>query len=122
MKAPEGSVMRNDRTAIEQLELWKIYAEHWCEHKPSITVYVKEEEWLDVGAWVYKHFDICSGVSFLPYDGGSYKQAPNQEIDKETYTTMKESFPEIDWESFVEEGDNTIGSQELACTGGACEI
>jgi len=122
MKAPEGSVMRDDRNALEQLELWKIYAEHWCEHKPSITVYVKEEEWLDVEAWVYANFDICSGVSFLPHSNHSYQQAPYQEIDEETYDKAVSAMPAIAWEEFVEETDNTTGSQELACKGGACEV
>lgn len=122
MKAPEGSVMRDDMTALEQLDLWKIYAEHWCEHKPSITVYVREEEWFDVQAWVWKNFDICSGISFLPHTDHVYKQAPYQEIDEETYNKMVEEMPQIDWEAFKEDDDNTIGSQEYACTGGACEI
>ena len=122
MKAPEGSVMRDDRNAIEQLELWKIYAEHWCEHKPSITVYVKEDEWLAVGAWVYENFDICSGVSFLPHSNHSYQQAPYQEISEADYNTAIKAMPSIAWEDFVEGTDNTTGSQELACKGGACEV
>lgn len=124
MKAPEGSVMRDDRSAIEQLELWKVYAEHWCEHKPSITVYVKEDEWLKVGAWVYENFDICSGVSFLPHSDHTYKQAPYQEINEETYNRLVEAMPTIDWEGLAtfEQEDMTTGSQEYACVGGACEI
>ena len=125
MKAPKGSVMRNDRTAIEQLELWKIYQEAWCEHKPSITVYVKEDEWLEVGAWVYKHFDSVSGVSFLPHSEHSYKQAPYQEISEEDYNRLKESMPkDVDFTKLVEheKEDTTIGMKEYACTGGACEI
>ena len=82
-KAPEGAVTRNDMTAIEQLELWKIYAEHWCEHNPSITVTVRESEWLQVGSWVYANFDICSGVSFLPNTDHAYQQAPYQEIQEQ---------------------------------------
>jgi len=124
MKAPEGSVMRDDRSALEQLELWKVYAEHWCEHKPSITVYVREDEWLKVGAWVYENFDICSGVSFLPHSDHSYKQAPYQEINEEEYNKMVKEMPEIDWEGLAtfEQEDMTTGSQEYACVGGACEI
>jgi ribonucleoside-diphosphate reductase alpha chain len=124
MKAPEDSVMRDDRTAIQQLEMWKTYQQHWCEHKPSITVYVKEEEWLEVGAWVYENFDYMSGVSFLPHSDHTYKQAPYQEITEEEYT----SFPKItlNWDEFFNGGyetqDETKGSQEMACTGGACEI
>lgn len=122
MKAPEGSVMRDDMSAIDQLELWKVYAEHWCEHKPSITVYVREEEWLDVGAWVYKHFDLISGVSFLPHSDHVYKQAPYQEITEEVYNDLVAKMPKIDWDSLVEFDDNTEGAQQLACVSGSCEI
>lgn len=125
MKAPEGSVMRNDRTAIEQLELWKIYQEAWCEHKPSITVYVKEEEWLEVGAWVYKHFDAVSGVSFLPHSEHSYKQAPYQEISEDEFNSLVESMPkDVDFSKLIEfeKEDSTVGNKELACTAGGCEI
>lgn len=125
MKAPEGSVFRNDRGAIEQLELWKIYAEHWCEHKPSVTVYVKEDEWLDVGAWVYKNFDLVSGVSFLPFDGGVYPQAPYQDLTKEQYEEWVAKTPSnIDWSllSNYESDDQTVNTKELACVAGVCEI
>ncbi len=119
-EAPEGSVFRNDRTALEQLELWLIYQRHWCEHKPSITVYVKEDEWVAVGAWVYEHFDEISGISFLPYSEHSYKQAPFEEVTKEVW----DAFPRatINWEAFKETEDNTTSSQELACVGGSCTI
>ena len=123
--APKNSVMRDDMTAIEQLELWKIYATHWCEHKPSITVYVHDDEWLEVGAWVYKHFDHMSGVSFLPHTNHSYRQAPYQEIDKETYDRLVKELPKnVDWKklSDIEHEDNTVGAQTLACAAGACEI
>ena len=125
VEAPKDSVMRDAMTAIEQLELWKIYQEHYCEHKPSITVYVKEHEWMEVGAWVYKHFDILSGVSFLPHTDHVYKQAPYQEITKEKYKEAVKEFPEnLKWEMLqqYEQTDTTIGSQEYACVSGTCEI
>ena len=125
MKAPEGSVFRDDRTALEQLEMWKTYQLHWCEHKPSITVYVKEDEWMAVGAWVYENFDICSGVSFLPHSDHSYQQAPYQEITEEEYNILKDKMPVgTDWSEVgeYENEDNTLGSQTLACAGGSCEI
>ena len=125
VEAPKDSVMRDAMTAIEQLELWKIYQEHYCEHKPSITVYVKEHEWMEVGAWVYKHFDILSGVSFLPHTDHVYKQAPYQEITKEKYKEAVKAFHEnLKWEMLqqYEQTDTTIGSQEYACVSGTCEI
>ncbi len=124
MEAPSSSVLRNDLTAIEQLELWKVYAEHWCEHKPSVTIYVRESEWLDVAAWVYKNFDIMSGVSFLPHSDHIYKQAPYEEITKEKYDELVAKLPKVDWDKFkeYEQGDNTTSSQELACTGGTCDL
>lgn len=125
IQAPEHSVFRNERTAIEQLELWKIYAQHWCEHKPSITVYVKDNEWLEVGAWVYKYFDIVSGVSFLPYDNGSYRQAPYQEVSEEGYYKALDAMPKrVNWELFgeYESEDNTTSSQQFACSAGQCEV
>ena len=126
VKSPDGAVTRNEQSAIESLELWKQLQTYWCEHKPSATINVKEEEWMEVGAWVYKNFDYLSGVSFLPYDGGSYKQAPYQEIDEETYKEWMAAHPTptLNWEdlSKYEQEDNTTGSQELACTGGVCEV
>lgn len=124
MKAPEGSVVREGVTAIEHLELWLAYQRHWCEHKPSITVSVQEHEWPEVGAWVWKHFDEISGVSFLPMDGGTYQQAPYETITKEQYDTMYESSVKtLNWGMMVEETDETKGSQELACSAaGGCEI
>ena len=121
-RAPHEAVMRDDVSAIDQLELWLTYQKHWCEHKPSITVYVREHEWLDVGAWVYKHFDFMSGVSFLPHSEHTYKQAPYQEIDEEMYNALVQDMPPIDWTEFREYRDTTTSSQELACVGGACEI
>ena len=124
-RAPRASVKRDDRGAIEQLELWKIYAEHWCEHKPSITVYVREDEWMRVGSWVYDNFDICSGVSFLPHDNGTYRQAPYQELTKEEYDEAVKLHPKkIDWSALkdYETEDNTSIEGELACSAGGCEI
>lgn len=121
MKAPEGAVCRKDRTAIEQLELWLLYQRHWCEHKPSVTISVKDEEWPEVGAWVYKHFDEMSGVSFLPFSDHTYQQAPYEDITEEQYYAMKKDY-NIDWSKFKEEQDNTAGSQELACSSGNCEV
>jgi ribonucleoside-diphosphate reductase alpha chain len=125
MKAPEGAVFTKDVSAIQQLELWKIYQDHWCEHKPSITVYVGEDEWMDVGAWVYKNISTLSGVSFLPRDTGSYRQAPYEEIDETTYNELlKTQNVSITWTEFMEQNDQTVSSQELACSaaGGGCEI
>lgn len=125
IKSPEGAVTRNDMSAVEQLNMWLTYQRYWCEHKPSVTVSVKDDEWMEVGAFVYKHFDEMSGVSFLPYDGGSYQQAPYQEVTQEVYLEALEKMPEgIDWAklSEYEEEDNTSGMQTLACASGMCEI
>jgi ribonucleoside-triphosphate reductase (thioredoxin) len=125
MKAPEGCITRNDLTAINQLETWLMYQRYWCEHKPSCTVSVREHEWLDVGAWVYKHFDEISGISFLPHSEHVYQQAPYQDITKEEYLAAVKLMPQhVDWAelSNYEEEDNTTGSQELACSSGVCEI
>jgi len=124
-KSPEGSLKRNQRTAIQALEHWLAYQRYWCEHKPSVTINVKPEEWVEVGNWVYAHFDEVSGISFLPYDGGVYKQAPYQECDEATYLeAIKNMPPKLDWSilSYYEKEDNTTGSQTLACVGAACEI
>jgi ribonucleoside-diphosphate reductase alpha chain len=124
-KSPSGAVTRNDMTALEQLELWKNYALNWCEHKPSVTITVKDAEWMAVGAWVYENFDICSGISFLPHSDHTYAQAPYQDIDKETYEELKKQMPtSIDWSalSLYEKEDTTTGGQTLACTAGACEL
>ena len=124
-KSPSGAVTRNDMTALEQLELWKNYALNWCEHKPSVTITVKDAEWMAVGAWVYENFDICSGISFLPHSDHTYAQAPYQDIDKKTYETLKKQMPStIDWTalSLYEKEDTTTGGQTLACTAGACEL
>ena len=120
-----GSVTRNDMTAIEHLELWLTYQRHWTEHKPSITVSVKEEEWMEVGAWVYKNFDDVSGVSFLPMDLGTYRQAPYQDCTKEEYENLLATLPkEIDWSELqkYETTDHTAGTQTFACAAGSCEL
>ena len=125
VKSPEGAVVRNDVSAMEQLKTWLLYQRHWCEHKPSVTVSVKDDEWMEVGAFVYEHFDEMSGVSFLPYDGGTYQQAPYQDCGKHDYKTLKELMPSsIDWSklSEYEQEDNTSGSQTMACSGDSCEI
>ena len=123
MKAPKGAILRDGMTAIEQLENWIIYQRHWCEHKPSVTISVKDDEWVEVGAWVWKHFDEISGVSFLPHSDHTYQQAPYEDCSKEQYEELLAKTPKvIDWTEFVEETDNTEGAQTLACTGGTCEI
>ena len=123
MKAPKGAILRNDKTALEQLELWLVYQRHWCEHKPSVTISVKDNEWVAVGAWVWKHFSEISGVSFLPHSDHTYVQAPYQDCTKKEYEDLLKKTPKtIDWSKFVELDDNTVGAQTLACTGGSCEI
>jgi len=123
MKAPEGARLRDDLTALEHLDLWLMYQRHWCEHKPSVTISVKEDEWMDVGAWVWRHFDEVSGVSFLPWDGGSYRQAPYEECSKEVYEELLTKMPaNIYWDTLSEKDDNVEGAQTLACVAGHCEI
>jgi ribonucleoside-diphosphate reductase alpha chain len=126
VKAPEGAIVRNDLTAIEHLNIWLVYQRAWCEHKPSITVSVKEDEWMDVGAWVYKNFDEVSGISFLPHSDHSYKQAPYQEVDKAEYDALVARMPkDIRWEdlSFYETEDGTSTNATLACSSdGNCEL
>ena len=125
MKSPKGAVTRTGMTAIEQLDLWLVYQRHWCEHKPSVTISVKESEWMDVGAWVYEHFDEVSGISFLPFSEHTYQQAPYQDIDEEQYKEAVKKMPKsVDWSklSDFEKEDTTSGGRELACSAGACEI
>jgi ribonucleoside-diphosphate reductase alpha chain len=124
-KVDQGAVFRTDMTAIDQLELWKTYQEYWCEHKPSVTISVKEHEWLEVGAWTYENFNYMSGVSFLPFSEHTYKQAPYQDCTKEEYEVLLTKMPKnVEWNklSEYEQTDMTIGAQELACAAGFCEI
>ena len=125
VKSPEGAVTRNDMTAIEQLETWLTYQRHWCEHKPSVTISVRDSEWMEVGSFVYKYFDEMSGVSFLPHTDHTYQQAPYQDCSKEEYEELLSSMPKsIDWTELTdyESEDNTAGSQTMACSGDSCEI
>lgn len=126
MKAPETATFRDDRTALEQLEYWLMWKQHYCDsHNPSVTVYVKEHEWLEVGAWIYRNFDDVCGVSFLPHSDHVYRQAPYEECTKEQYEEMLSKMPNgIDYEALsrIETSDYTTGMQEYACVGGACEI
>ena len=125
MKSPSNSITRVHTDAIQQLEDWLLFQEHWCEHKPSVTVSVKEHEWMEVGAWVYKNFDKVSGISFLPFSEHTYKQAPYQEINKEEYDTLTKTMPSaINWKDLqnFEKEDTTNGSKELACTADVCEV
>ena len=122
-KVGEGAVLREDLSAIEHLDLWLVFQKHWCEHKPSVTISVNESEWPKVGAWTWEHFDEVTGVSYLPYDGGTYRQAPYEEIVELEYLTLMDEMPkEIDWDAFREGTDNVEGAQMLSCTAGACEI
>jgi ribonucleoside-diphosphate reductase alpha chain len=122
-KSPDGARTRDDLDAIKHLELWMQYQRHWCEHKPSVTISVKEDEWMDVGAWVWRNFDEISGISFLPHDGGSYRQAPYEDCTEEQYKELLAKMPkEIDWDSLDEGEDNVEGAQTLACVAGHCEI
>ena len=119
----EGALLREDLTAVEHLRLWLIYQRHYCEHKPSVTISVLENEWMEVGAWVYKHFDEVTGVSFLPMDGGTYRQAPYEECTEEDYKKLLAQQPTgIDWDNFQEYDDNVEGAQMLSCTAGGCTI
>jgi len=125
MKSPQGAITRTQMNAIEQLELWLAYQRHWCEHKPSVTISVKENEWMSVGSWVYEHFDEVSGISFLPFSEHTYQQAPYQDIDEDNYKEFLTKMPKnVDWSLLqeFEKEDTTSGGRELACTAGVCEI
>ena len=123
VKAPDNARTREHLTALQHLELWLMYQRYWCEHKPSVTISVKEDEWMDVGAWVWRNFDEISGISFLPWDGGTYRQAPYEECSKEQYEELLAKMPtSIAWDNLKEEDDNVEGAQTLACVAGHCEI
>jgi ribonucleoside-triphosphate reductase len=125
VKAPESSTCVKDVGAMEQLALWKTYQNHWCEHKPSVTVYYTDSEYFKVAQWIWDNFDLCSGISLLPTSDHVYQQAPYEDIDEDQYEKLVAIMPQnVDWEelSQFEKEDNTTGSQELACVGGACEI
>jgi hypothetical protein len=122
--APKGALTKDQVTAIDQLEWYKKMVENWCEHNQSITIYVRDEEWIKVGTWVYDNFDKLIAVSFLPYDGGNYEQAPYEELTREEYDRLVKETPRIDYTqlSKYELEDQTTGAQQLACGGGGCEI
>ena len=123
MKVGDGALFREDLDAIKHLRLWLLFQRHYCEHKPSVTISVQEHEWPEVGAWVWKNFDEITGVSFLPMDGGTYRQAPYESISAEEYDKLAAEMPNgIDWDKFIEGTDNVEGAQTLACTAGGCEI
>ena len=125
VKSPDSSVVVKDVGAMEQLRLWKTYQNFWCEHKPSITVYYTDDEYLQVAQWIWDNFDICSGISLLPVSDHVYQQAPYEDIDAKAYDELVSKMPQnVNWNDLVyfEQEDNTTGSQELACVGGACEI
>jgi ribonucleoside-diphosphate reductase alpha chain len=124
MKAPEGAVVKDTLTALDQLEWYKRVQDNWVEHNASATIYVKDHEWLEVGNWVYKNWDTINGLSFMPADGGRYEQAPLEAISKEKYEEMLEAFPKIDYSQlgFYELEDSTEGAKTYACTSGSCEI
>jgi len=124
IKSPEGSICTKELGAMDQLKLWEVYQDHWCEHKPSITVFYKNEEFLDVASWIWKKFDKVSGISLLPHTDAVYKQAPYQEISEAEYFSLLEKMPEFNWSDLQtwEKGDTTTGSQELACVGNSCEL
>jgi ribonucleoside-diphosphate reductase alpha chain len=126
VKSPENAVNRMDMSAIEQLELWLTYQKHYCEHKPSVTISVRESEWIEVGAWVYANWEWMSGVSFLPFSDHTYRQAPYQDINKKQYEELEKKMPKgVDWMTLLaryESTDMTEGAQELACSAGGCEI
>ena len=124
IESPKGSITREKRSAIQQLEVWKLYQEHWCQHKPSITITVREDEWLEVGSWVFNNFETMSGVSFLPHTDHAYKQAPYEDCNKKTFNSLNKKICEADWSTLTqyEEEDYTVASQELACVAGHCEV
>jgi ribonucleoside-diphosphate reductase alpha chain len=120
---PEGAITREDYTAMEHLQIWLLYQQHYCEHKPSVTISVKDREWMEVGGWVHKNFDWVSGIAFLPFAGGNYRQAPYITCTKEQFEELKAKTPTtIDWSEFKEDSDYTEAAKEFACMGGFCEV
>jgi len=117
-----AGLTKKDLTAVQHLELWLQYKKHYTDHNPSVTISIKDDEWMEVGAWVYKHFDECTGVSFLPDDNGAYLQMPFEECTRQEYVEMLERMPKIDWSTFVEHSDTVVGVQQLACTSGVCSL
>ena len=123
VRSPRTAVTRTEQTAVEALEIWKMYREHWCDHNPSVTINVKEEEWPQVGSWVWNNFDQIGGVSFLPYSDHVYRQAPYEEVDDDALRELERRMPSgMDWKTLVEDDDETTSSQEFACTGGSCDV
>ena len=123
VKVADGALLREELSALKHLKLWLLFQRHYCEHKPSVTISVKEDEWMEVGAWVWEHFDEVTGVSFLPMDGGTYKQAPYEECTEEQYNQLRLLVPDsVDWSNFKEYDDNVEGAQTLSCSAGGCEI
>ena len=120
---PAGAITRDEYTAVEHLNVWKLYQENWCEHKPSVTISIRDGEWMGVGAWVYDNFEMVSGIAFLPYAGGNYRQAPYITCTKTQFDELVTKTPkEIDWSEFNEDSDYTEAVRELACMGGVCEL
>jgi ribonucleoside-triphosphate reductase (thioredoxin) len=123
IRVPEGAISRHDYSAIEHLKIWQLYQQYYCEHKPSVTISVKDREWMSVGAWVYENFDMVSGIAFLPWAGGNYRQAPYMECTEKQFNDLVERTPKIiDWSLFHEDSDYTEQAKELACMGGSCDI
>jgi ribonucleoside-diphosphate reductase alpha chain len=120
--APKDAIVEGDYTALQNLDLWKVYQDNWCEHKPSCTVHYKAEEFTEIMNWTWKNFDAVSGIAFLPKDDHVYQQAPYESITEEEFTALTKEMPTLDWSTYVEVEDNTTASQELACSGGVCEI
>lgn len=122
--SPDGCVTRKDVAALNQLEYWKTLKRYWCDHNPSVTIYVKPEEWLEVGTWIYRNWEFIGGITLMSYDGGVYQQPVYEDIDANTFLELSMEFPELDWSKLAEyeRGDTTTGAQEYACQGGACEI
>jgi ribonucleoside-diphosphate reductase alpha chain len=122
MRSPDHAIVNTDGSALEQLQRWKAFNDHWCDHKPSCSVYYKDEDMFDVAAWVWRNFDDASGVSFFPSSDHIYQQAPYEAITPEKYHELAAAMPVVDWSAFRETTDQTVASQTLACTSGSCEL